>query len=411
MSKSLKDRTLYIPQMSYVGSRCMAAAFKSLGVDAKPSPESDMHTLELARQYLSGDECLPEAITLGNFLKVTQLPEYDPDKTAFLLPTSNGPCRYGHYLPLARRVFKERAEDVLIFAPTSYSGYNDIQTGSAGFLRTAWMAVVCSDILRKLQLKTRPYELETGTTDKVFNESLDRVCNAVALQDVSLRVRANAILDALKQSRDQFRKIKVDKLQKKVLIGIVGEIFCRLNDFSNDYIIKKIESLGGEVWMSDVSEWVWYTNDEERVRLERQGKRFSMDMLKCRLRQQVMHWDENPLLKLVKEDFVGYEEPHHVLELLNRSEPYLPRDGSHGEMVMSVGRTIWYHEKGAAGVIDISPFTCMNGIITESVYPKLGKDLDDYPIRVFYFDGTQNNLDSDLEIFMELADAYQKRKK
>ncbi|NOY61400.1 MAG: hypothetical protein GXO75_21005, partial [Calditrichaeota bacterium] len=109
-------------------------------------------------------------------------------------------------------------------------------------------------------------------------------------------------------------------------------------------------------------------------------------------------------------DFAGYEEPEDVLEILERSRPYLPREGSHGEMVMSVGKAIWYHDKGAAGVIDISPFTCMNGIITEAIYPHVIRDLDGFPIRVFYFDGIQSSVGSDVEIFMELAKNYMHKK-
>jgi len=408
--KSLKGRTLYIPQMSYVGARCFAAAFQSLGIDAKPSPDSDARTLELARKYLSGDECLPEAVTLGNFLKVTELPDYDPDKTAFFMPTSNGPCRFGHYLPLARKIFEQRGEDVLIFSPSSSRGYENIGKQSNSLLRTSWLSVLCSDILRKLQLKTRPYEIEQGQTDRVFHRSLDRICHAIATQNVSHKTRLKKVKTALIQSRDEFRAIPVDKTQKKLLIGIVGEIYCRLNDFSNDFIINRIEKLGGEVWMSDISEWVLYTNDEERVRLIRKGKNFTSQMFICLLRHAILKKDEKQLLSLFQDDFVGYEEPHHVLDVLKMSQPYLPRDGSHGEMVMSAGKAVWYFEKGAAGVIDISPFTCMNGIITEAVYPKLSKDLGGFPIRVFYFDGNIADLESDLEIFMELARNFAEQK-
>ena len=300
-AKTLKGRTLYIPQMSYVGARCVAAAFKSLGFDAQPSPDSDARTLELARKYLSGDECLPEAITLGNFLKVTELPEYDPDKIAFFMATSNGPCRFGHYLPLARKIFQQRGEDVLFFSPSSSSGYENIDEGANELLRTTWRAILCSDILRKLQLKTRPYEIEHGNTDRVFNRSLERICDAISKQKISHKERLNNIITTLLKSRDEFRSIPVDKTREKILIGIVGEIFCRLNDFSNDFIINEIEKLGGEVWMSDVSEWIFYTNDEERVRLIRQGKRFSLQMLACRIRQNILKRDEQKLLGLFNE--------------------------------------------------------------------------------------------------------------
>jgi len=405
---SIYQRKLYIPQMSYEGARCMAAAFQSIGIDAQPSPDGDEQTLELAHKYLSGDECLPEAVTLGNFLKVTQQKNYEPSRTAFMMPTSNGPCRFGHYYPLAKKIFRARGEDVLFVSPTSSNGYDDIGGEAGNLVRTGWRAVVAADILRKMLLKTRPYEKVKGDTDRVFHESLDRVCQAISQQKVSHRERLHKIVKALTVSRDAFRSIPVDKTEKRPIIGIVGEIFCRLNDFSNAYLIRLIEKHGGEVWMSDVSEWVWYTNDEERVRLIREGKQLSFQMLGAKLKTSVMRLDEERLQAPFKEDFKDYEEPYPITKVLERSRPYMPREGSHGEMVISVGRSIWYWEHGASGVIDISPFTCMNGIITEAVYPRISRDLNGFPMRVFYFDGLQTDLESDVEIFMELAKHYHK---
>ena len=97
-------------------------------------------------------------------------------------------------------------------------------------------------------------------------------------------------------------------------------------------------------------------------------------------------------------------------DVLEMSKPYLPYTGALGEMVLSSGKSIYMYEKGADGIIDISPFTCMNGIVTEAVYPSLSKDLDDLPIRVFYFDGTQGDLERDVGIFIELAHTYRRRK-
>ncbi len=410
-TKTLQGRKLYIPQMSYEGALCMAAAFRSIGIEAYPSPDSDAHSDDLARKYLSGDECLPEAITLGSFLKVTEMPDYDPARTAFLLPTSNGPCRFGHYLPLARKIFADRGEDeVLILSPTSSNGYQDIGKGARELVRTGWRAVIVSDILRKMLLKTRPYEKEKGLSDRIFQASLNRVCEALALPGISHKKRMEEILRALTAARDAFRTVDMDRRKPKLLIGIVGEIFCRLNDYSNSHLIRLIEKYGGEAWMSDVSEWVWYTNDEEEKRLIRQGKRYSRSMMIAKIRQKVMHGDEAAMLALFREDFFDYPEPKHITQVLDLSRPYLPREGAHGEMVISVGKAIWYHHKGADGVIDISPFTCMNGIVCESVYPRVSEDLGQFPLRVLYFDGLQSNFESDVEIFMELACNYRQQR-
>ena len=195
------------------------------------------------------------------------------------------------------------------------------------------------------------------------------------------------------------------------LIGLVGEIFCRLNTFSNDDSARRIEQLGGECWLSDVSEWVWYTNWSRETDCIRDHGRFTAAFLKLKLKSHVQHRYEQALMGPVRRDFEGYEEPDDIREVLRESEPYLPATGALGEMTLSAGKAIYLYRKGADGIIDISPFTCMNGIVSEAVYPAISADHDDLPIRSLYFDKLNTNIDRDLEIFLDLARAYQRRKK
>ncbi|MDZ7724957.1 MAG: hypothetical protein U5R06_19640 [candidate division KSB1 bacterium] len=403
----LQERTLYIPQMSYEGAACMAAAFRSIGVNARPSPASDAKTLESARKVLSGDECLPQAVVLGNFLQVTEMPDYDPDHTAFMLPTSNGPCRFGHYMPLCRKIFADREENVMICSPTSTNGYQDIGEEAQNLVRTGWQAVVASDCLRKLYLITRPYELNPGDADRVFEQSLKELCSAIEVRALPHSQRLSEIVNVLSAAREAFRGIPADYSQDKLIIGVVGEIFCRFNSFSNQDMFRHIEKYNGVVWISDIAEWVWYTHDEEEMRLKDTGQTWSFQMLGCKIKQAVMHHDEKKITNVFKDDFKNVPEPHHVREILELSRPYLPREGSNGEMVMSMGKALWYYHHGAAGVIDISPFSCMNGIVTEAVYPRVCQEHNNFPVRVFYFDGNQASVENDLELFMELARQYQ----
>ena len=96
---------------------------------------------------------------------------------------------------------------------------------------------------------------------------------------------------------------------------------------------------------------------------------------------------------------------------MDLSAPYLPYYGALGEMVFNVGGSLYFYNKGADGIIDISPFSCMNGIVSEAVYPRVSRDYNDVPIRSFYFDGTEGDLEHDVEIFLELANTYRQRKK
>ncbi|MDI6809459.1 MAG: hypothetical protein QME66_10830 [Candidatus Eisenbacteria bacterium] len=409
---SLEGRTLHIPRMSYAGARALASAFKSIGIDATVTLASNERTMELGGRFTSGDECLPQKVTLGDFLRIAEAPGFDPKKAAFFMPTSGGPCRFGQYAPLLRHILNERGlQDVEVLSPTSADGYSGLGEHASEFIRTGWRALLAGDVLTKLLLKTRPYELNEGDTDRVFEESLNRVGLAIEARGIPQGEKLRNVVSELVRSRDRFRAVPADYTKEKLLIGMVGEIFCRLNDFSNEDAIRKIEKFGGQVWLSDVGEWVWYTKAEQKRNLALLGRSFSLEMLGARIKSHFQRKDEEAILEPFKEDFRGLEEPHDIAEILEKGFPYLPCHGALGEMVLSVGKSIYLYEKGADGIIDISPFTCMNGIVCEAVYPVLSRDHDGIPVKVFYFDGTQSDLENDIEIFLELARNYRRKKK
>ncbi len=399
--------------MTYVGARLMAAVFRSIGIDAAVTPASDDRTLELGGLHTSGEECYPEKVTMGDFLRILDSPDFDPDRTAFFMPTAEGPCRFGQYAPYLRKVLDDLGHaDIPVISPTSKNSYDGFGDHGDQMMRQMWRGLVCSDILRKLLLKTRPYETEPGAADAAFEEGIERVEAVLADPGLSSKDRLAGMIDALVRARDLFRGVPARYVRGRPLIGVVGEIFCRLNTFSNDDAVRKIEAHGGEAWISDVSEWVWYTNWSQKNLLVRDGKRLSLSMLGAVIKHAVQRRDEHKLLAALEKDFAGYEEPHDIYaDVLQPGWPYLPADGALGEMVLSVGKSIYLYRKGADGIIDISPFSCMNGIVSEAVYHAVAEDHDGIPIRNFYFDATSSNMERDLDIFMELAAGYQKHKR
>ncbi|HEY5387994.1 MAG TPA: hypothetical protein VIL79_08845, partial [Thermoleophilia bacterium] len=272
----LEGRRLYLPQMPYGGSYLLAAAIRSIGFDAWPTSDSDERTLELGSRITSGDECYPQKITIGDFLRIIE--EEGRDKVAFLMPTANGPCRFGQYLHLVKAKFDELGySDVPIVSITSSDGYSSIGSYSSALIRTAWRGVLAQDILMKLLLKTRPYEIEKGAADAAYLLSLEDVGAAVSLNGVSDKERMAAVVRAMVRARDRFRAVPAAYDRSRPLIGVVGEIFCRQNTFSNFDLIRVVEEQGGECWLADIGEWVWYTDDEQRRRLIDEGRRISKD--------------------------------------------------------------------------------------------------------------------------------------
>ena len=413
----LRGKKVYIAPMADGSARVFAACLRAHGIDGEAIPPSDGRTLELGARFTSGDECYPAKITVGDAIKMLQTPGVDPARVVFFMPTATGPCRFGQYAPFLRQVLDDSGYQTAgVISPSSEDGYAGVGEVASRLFRTAWRGLVAADVVRKLQLMYRPYELEPGRTDAVTEASLQDVCRTIEDgrrgngDGVAAGPQLEALRGAIRRARDRFRAIPARRDPGRPLIGVVGEIFCRLNDFSNDHVVRRLEAQGAEVWLSDVAEWIWYTNSDSFRKLRLHGQWWTLKHLGARIRHLVQRRDEHRLMEVVREDFRGSEEPE-IEAMLAGGRPYLPQSGAFGEMVVSMGKIVHLARKGVDGIVDISPFSCMNGIVCEAIYPRLSRDLGGLPIRSFYFDGTESDLDRDLGVFLELARAYQARKR
>jgi predicted nucleotide-binding protein (sugar kinase/HSP70/actin superfamily) len=406
----LAGRKVWVPRMSAGSARAVAAVFRSLGLDAECTPASDERTRELGARHTCGDECYPTKVTLGDFLKILEQPGADPHKTAFFMPTSQGPCRFGQYTPHLKSVLMSLGySGAAIVAPDCDNGYDGFGKSSTAFVRGLWRALVAGDILLKLLYRTRPYENASGRADAVYENCIAGLCRVMETPYPGPGEQMEALRAVLLRCRALFRGLPVRR-DDRLLIGVVGEIFCRLNTFSNDDLVRRLEAFGAEIWMNDISEWIWYTNWEQAQSLRLRGRTISGEGLSALVRRRLQKRDEHEMVSLFQEDFFGQEEPDDVQRVLDFATPYLPPPGCSGEMVLNAGKAVYFARKGVDGVIDISPFTCMNGIVCEAVYPRVSRDNAGLPIRNFYFDGTQSDLERDIGIYLELARNYRRHK-
>ena len=86
---------------------------------------------------------------------------------------------------------------------------------------------------------------------------------------------------------------------------MVGEIFCRLNQFANADVVRLVEEQGGECWLAGIGEWVWYTDDEHRRRLIDEGRKLSREAAVRMIKAKVMRRDEHAVLGPFADDFAA----------------------------------------------------------------------------------------------------------
>ncbi len=390
-------RTLYVPLMS-LHAHAFSAAVRAFGYPSEPLPESDERTMEIGRQFASGRECLPFITTTGDMLKKLFEPGFDHRTAAFFMPTATGPCRFGQYAQMHRMILDDLGlKDVPIVAPESSDSYaSPIGVKGNEFRRLAWRGLLAVDILEKLLREHRPYETIPGETNRAFEESLRLVVKGI-------EEGGDAIFARLRQVREIFRGVRIDRSGgRKPIVGVVGEIYVRSNRFCNNDIVALVERLGGEAWVAPVTEWVFYTTNRYLENSIAAGR--YVDFLKGLVKEKVQKIDEARLLSIFDGMLLNLHETG-IEELLALSAPYMHHTFG-GEAILTIGKAIDYIRKGASGIVNAMPFTCMPGMVSAAVSRTVRERNRMVPWLNMTYDGQKGIDDSTrIEAFMHQARA------
>ena len=398
-------RKIYIPPMTD-HSYPVAAAFKACGVEAEVLPDSDEETLVWGRKLTSGKECYPCILTTGDMAKLVHRPDFDPDRSAFFMPSGTGPCRFGQYHRFHRLVLDELGfPQVPIYAPNqSEALYRELgMVGGNDFTRLGWQGIVAVDTLEKKLRETRPYEKNKGETEAVYRHYLKKVSEAIATR--------GDLVQVMKEARRAFEAIPVENPGSRPVIGMVGEIYTRANKFANENVVLEVEALGGEAWLPPISEWILYTNQTSLWRAI--WLRKYRDLLELFLTHRIQNKLEHELEETFQGALRNYGEPP-IKTTLQNAHPYL-HPSFEGEAILSLGKAKDFYQKGACGLINIMPFTCMPGTIVNALLKRFREDHDNIPFLNLSYDGQeQTNTRTRLEAFMyqvhQVHEAKKKRK-
>lgn len=389
---SILDKKVYIPYMTDTAYG-LSAAFRRCGVDSEVMDEPNKSTLDFGLKFTNGNECMPCFVTTGDIVKVIEKPGFDAKKSVFFMPTSPGPCKFGQYNRLHELVLNNMGyKEVEFLVPSAQNSYTDFVGDKATlFRKVAWGGCVTIDTLEKALYRVRPYELNKGDAVTVYKECIKSVVDALE--------NGKNIYDTMGTCAAKFEKIP-RKDENRPLIGVVGEIFLRLNKFTNNLTIEKIESLGGEVSVVPAYKWITFTTHEYAVRALRNKK--VKDIFLSFLVNYYQKKDESNIFKPFRSLLRNHKETN-IKDILSYSKKYLDLSLG-GEAILTVGESIDFAKKGCSGVVSIHPFHCMPGSIVQTISKRFKEDLGNFPWINLWFDGQESaSLMLRLEAFMHQA--------
>jgi len=385
-SAEFRRRKIWIPPMHPFGTPLFASAFEAFGWSAEALPPEDEEAFELGRSMTRGEECLPASATLGTLLKTLRDTGADPKKTAFFMPTAPGPCRFGQYALLHRMALNSLGyKDVPILSPSSTNTYMGLEDA---LRRRLWLAMLLSDIFFKAGCRIRPYEMRNGDTDRALEQALRILSPAFADKKADLDrafIAAMEHLDAIPR-RDE----------SKPLVGIVGEIYVRCNAFSNENVVRAVESYGGEAWLAPMAEWILYTTFSQKRNAKEKAEGIGAT-IETYIKNRFLHRDERHYYALAGDILADRHEPP-IEDVLADGMKYMPLEFE-GESVLTIGRAIQFAKQGAAMVVNCGPFGCMHGSITDAIFREI-EDNTGIPILNMAYDG-EGGQNRRIEVFFK----------
>lgn len=399
-----KNVTLLLASMGRLGAELLAASLRSAGISAEAMPVPDAKTLQLARQFVSGKECLPSHLVLGSALQYFASPRYKKDEIYLLfVPTTQGPCRTGQYFVFYENLFKDmRFDNVCVVTLDSSHSYTEL---GPHFSKHAWWGIVISDYMKDIETSLRACAKDPVSAMALYDQLWQELIS-VAEKDVT---RVIPVLKKIAQTISNIPLQRTIAQCPKVLI--VGEIYVRRDDFAVDELVKHFSKKGIIAKVSGVSEWIYYCDFireyeyKKAIKLAPWYKKLFIPEVWSLLRFFIEQWYKHRVEKKVKQALQRTQlipdTPHDMHHIMDMSQKHFVDLELQSEITVSSGVAATAMQDGYSGIVNISPFACLIGRVIEGILTPWAR-IQGYPVMSVEIDGnalpptTLNKL----EIFM-----------
>ena len=375
--------TVLFGGLTMMQDKLIEAAMAGLGyrIEALECPDKD--ALTVGKEFGNRGQCNPTYFTVGNLLKYLNFlrdekgmsPEEIVESYVFVTAGGCGPCRFGMYVTEYRKALRDAGYEgfrVLLFQQSPNLKQDTKDAGlslTPKFFIYMLKAMIAGDVLNLLGYRMRPYEVEPGSVDKALDRSRQIISEALR--------QGKRVLPALRRCRKEFDAIKLDRLQAKPKVSIIGEFWAMTTEGDGNYQLQRfLEKEGAEVDIQPMSNWLLYAiwefiydgkkdnllrRDKEVLQKETKMKRFewrsSLNQFMLRASQGVLMWSFNRFAKAI-----GLNDYHlsNQDELAEDSHEFYLNEIRGGEGHMEVGKLIKTFKKEKAHLlISVKPFGCM----------------------------------------------------
>ena len=378
-----KNKKIFIPHIGE-HSYAFSGALQAAGYDARVLPPPDGEAQRLGQKLSSGRECHPWTLMAGDLGRLSGS-GLAGDGDVFFFPTINHfSCLLSQFASGHQKALQQLdGPGIRVVALPMSDIFKTIGLSRSVKLYQGLLAI---DLLSKLVCGIRPYEIHPGETDRIQKENLEEIERGMVSRNLS---------SALEKCLGRLDGVEVELSGSRPKIGVAGDIYTRINPFSNGNLFQELEAMGCEVWSSpfmvdnidfsiesDMAEAKGFHNKALRWII-----RATRDISNARV---LSHFPRLPS-NLVEPSFE---------QALDLAGPYIGADAAF-MVTLNIAKIVDFARKGAHGVINAMALNCMVGTLSASVMRRIREDHDNIPmISMVYGEVTGRAHISKLEAFV-----------
>ena len=361
-----ENYTILCPQMSPIHFDLIEPAARSCGYNLVLMRNDNQAAIDYGLKYVNNDACYPSLFVVGQVMEALSSGKYDLNRTAVIMSQTGGGCRASNYIGFIRRALKKAGMEQIPVISANLSGLE----GNPGFKITFTLitrlafAAILGDVLMKCVYRMRPYELEKGSVEAMY-EKWTKKCSEFLVHTKGFPLhRVQKIACEMIREFDQ---IPIDENLKKPRVGIVGEILVKYSYAANNHLVETLEAEGAEAIVPDLMGFMLYCFYNQIYKAEFLGTSrsaaFGMNLS--------IHAIEDIALKPIYRAYEKsrhFEAPASIFQIVEYAKPIVDIGNQTGEGWFLTGEMVELIKSGVPNIICIQPFGCLpNHVVGKGV--------------------------------------------
>ncbi|XMB85335.1 2-hydroxyacyl-CoA dehydratase [Mycoplasmatota bacterium WC44] len=397
--------TILIPQMLPIQFELIEGVLRGSGYNTVVLPTYDKFAKDHGIKYVNNDMCYPAIIVVGQIISLIEQEKVDPNKLAVLYTQTGGVCRATNYVSIIRKALKDYGCEHI---PVIAISFNNIEVHpgfkiSYSILNKILQAIVIGDLLMSCSNRCRPYEVIKDSTKKLTNDWIKESIKLINDSNGSKKVYKSIMTKII----DGFENLEIIETRKP-RVAVMGEIFVKYNPIANNDIVKIIESLGGEVYLPNLFDFINYANINGSLYYKLFGGSYINHLTSIMIKYYLESY-RNVIRKKL-ENSSRFDSVVKIDEIMDKASRHISLGNKGGEGWLLIGEIIELIESDVKNIMCVQPFACLPSHVTnkgviraiKKEFPSVNMSAIDYD-----FGASEINQLNRIKLFMSNVETHE----